>query len=560
MTYNAQNPLIVQSDLTMLLEVKSPLYNEVRDHIAPFSEIIKSPEHMHTYRMTPISLWNASSAGFFTDDVINILIKYSRFEMSENISIQIKALMGRYGKVRLETWDEGFLKISMTDELLMERFFHIEAIERFFEKRINKTTVLIKKVNRGVIKQAFIKEGYPVMDKAGYRRGLRLEVSLEKNIVLRDYQEQARDAFLKSGTYLGGSGVIVLPCGAGKTVVGMAILEKIKEHVLILVIGTTAVKQWKRELLEKTTLMEKDIGEFTGEKKEIKPVTIATYQILTHRKHMTDEFTHFDHINQNSWGFVIYDEVHLLPAQMFRFTASLQGIRRLGLTATLIREDKKETDVFSLIGPKNYDMSWKDIEQKGWIAQAQCYEVHVTLDKSVEKDYVTAPKRQRFRIVSENPAKSQIVEKILDKHKDEHILIIGQYIKQLEMLAMKLNVPLIMGKTAQEDREVLYQHFREGKIKVLMVSSVANFSIDLPDASVAIQISGKFGSRQEEAQRLGRILRPKKGGNKAYFYTLVTAGTEEQDFALNRQLFLTEQGYDYIILDEKELCFENVAL
>lgn len=557
MTYDSANPLIVQSDMTMLLEVNSPLYEQVRDAIAPFSEIIKSPEHMHTYQITPISLWNAASAGFSCEEVVRRLEMNSRYVIPSSLVAQIRELMSRYGQLYLEQHDDEFLQITAQTPLLMERFFHVEEIQRYLVRRINPLTALIKVIHRGLIKQVFIKEGYPLMDMAGYAKGADLDVAMKTHIQVRDYQAAARESFLKGGSHLGGCGVIVLPCGAGKTVIGLDVMAQMKTQTLILVTSMTAARQWKGELLDKTSLTEETIGEFSGEQKVIRPVTIATYQILTHRNAKTDEFVHFKEVNNHPWGLIIYDEVHLLPAQVFRFTASLQAVRRLGLTATLIREDGREKDVFSLIGPKRYDLAWKEVERNGWIAQALCFEVHVGIDPAVAMEYATSPKRLRFRIASENPRKYEVVRKLLSRHENESLLIIGQYIDQLEVLAQRLNLPLITGKTPQLEREQLFAQFRNGNIRAIIVSSIGNFSIDLPDASVAVQVSGRFGSRQEEAQRLGRVLRPKSKNNQAHFYTLVTEGTEEQDFALNRQLFLTEQGYDYTVIDEKDIVVEN---
>jgi DNA excision repair protein ERCC-3 len=551
MGYNPANPLTVQSDLTVLLEVQSPLYDQARQAIAPFAEILKSPEYVHTYRITPISLWNAAAAGLTLGEVISRLRRFSRFEVPDNLVVQVEDLMARYGRIRLHPLDETHLKLTTDSPLLMEQLFHLDGVSSSLASRLDPLTTQVKAEHRGLIKQALIKEGYPVMDQAGYRQGAVLTAELKESLHLRSYQRQAAEAFINGGTHLGGSGVVVLPCGAGKTVVGMAVIAALRAHTLILVTGNTAARQWRQELLDKTHIHPRDIGEFSGEQKEIRPVTIATYHILTHRSLKEGEFTHFHQVNQHPWGLVVYDEVHLLPAQMFRFTASLQAVRRLGLTATLIREDHKETEVFSLIGPKNYDMGWKEVERQGWIAEARCFEIRIPLDQETIGDYMASPKRQRFRIASENPAKTAVIRTLLAKHEGENVLIIGQYLCQLQMIADILLVPLITGQTPEDDRQRLYDQFRCGQINVMAVSSVANFAIDLPEASVAIQVSGRFGSRQEEAQRLGRILRPKKKQNQASFYTLVSASTEEQDFALNRQLFLTEQGYSYTILSSQ---------
>ena len=554
MTYAPENPLIVQSDMSMLLEVNSPIYEEARDAVAPFAEIIKSPEYVHTYKITPISLWNASSAGLNASDVMGRLERYSKYEVSHSLAVEIKDLMSRFGKFILRNHNSG-LKLSAEDPLLLTQMFHTEDVSRYFAERIDDNSVVVDPVNRGLVKQALIKAGYPALDMAGYRKGARLELELKTggSFNLRPYQAAARESFLKGGTALGGNGVIVLACGSGKTIVGISVMEQLKTHTLILCTGITAIRQWKAELLRKTTLSEDDIGEYSGECKQLRPVTLASYQILTHRKSREADFTHFNTLNSQPWGLAIYDEVHLLPAQVFRFAASLQAIRRLGLTATLVREDGREADVFSLIGPKCFDVPWKVIEKQGWIAEAQCFEIRVEITGEARYNYVNSNNRRRFRVASENPEKMNVIRKLLDFHKGEHIIIIGQYLDQLRRISEEFNITLITGQTPQDERDRVYAGFKAGEFKSIVVSSVANFAVDLPDASVAIQVSGKFGSRQEEAQRLGRILRPKLSGRHARFYTLVTADTREQDFALNRQMFLTEQGYSYNILSEDEI-------
>ncbi len=554
MQYISENPLIVQSDMSMLLEVNSPLYEEVRDAIVPFSEIVKTPEHVHTYRISAISLWNSASAGLNPDQVIERLNKYSRYEISHNLIIGIRELMGRYGRVKIENYDKENFQLSTDNQVLLELFLHTDSVSPYLGELISPCSCLLQPLYRGVVKQALIKIGYPAIDIAGYTQGESLEININEEVFSpRSYQIMARDSFYKGGTVLGGNGVIVLPCGAGKTIVGMLTMSLIKTHTIILTTGITAIRQWKRELLEKTFLTENLIGEYSGELKEIRPITISTYQILTHRKKTDNEFIHFQLLNNHPWGLIIYDEVHLLPAQMFRFSASLQGVRRLGLTATLVREDGREDDVFSLIGPKSFDIPWRVIEKQGWIAQAKCFEIRVPIASEEQFTYATADKKMRFRIASETSSKIPVIKYLLSQHKNELILIIGQYIAQVTKIAQEMKIPIITGSTSQKRREELYSKFKNGEITVLVVSSVANFAIDLPDASVAIQVSGKFGSRQEEAQRLGRILRPKSKRNQAMFYSLVTLETEEQDFALNRQLFLTEQGYEYNILTTEEL-------
>ncbi len=553
-------PLIVQSDMTMLIEVDSDYYEEVRDSIATFSEIIKSPEHIHTYKISAISLWNAASSGMDTEKVINVLNKYSKFDVPKMLIHNIRDIMSRYGKIKIKKSSEkqDELILSFEDDVLMNMFLSLGETSQYFQEvNYDNNTVVIKSVNRGPIKQLFIKEGYPIVDLAGYTLGNPLNIDLTlgndhpEGFELRKYQLQSRDSFYRDKSDIGGSGVIVLPCGAGKTIVGISIMALMKTHTLILTTGNTSVAQWRREILDKTNVSNDDIGEYVGSKKELKPITLTTYQIITYRKKKDDDFIHFQKFNENKWGLIIYDEVHLLPAQVFRFTSSLQSVRRVGLTATLIREDHREEDVFSLIGPKCFDAPWHDMERQGWIAKAVCHEIRVSMDYELSIKYATSSKRKRFRIACENPRKINIIQKIIKKHKDENILIIGQYIDQLESIKGELDLPIITGKTKQKQREELYAKFRSGEEKIIIVSSVANFAVDLPDASVAIQISGKFGSRQEEAQRLGRILRPKANGLQASFYTLVSSDTVEQEFALKRQLFLIEQGYSYKILEEE---------
>ncbi|HAV43242.1 TPA: helicase [bacterium] len=555
----SNNPLIVQSDMTLLLEVDNPLFEEARDALASFAEIIKSPEHIHTYRVTPLSLWNAASARVDQETIINTLHKYSRFEVPDNLLVEIREQISRYGLLRIEPFDNETLMLTSEDPTLLTQLLHTETIKDLATIRKDERSLLFPTINRGLIKQALVKIGYPAIDLAGYRTGDTLEFTLssatKKGEVfnLRDYQVNAIEAFYRGGSIYGGNGVIVLPCGAGKTMVGLGVMHKLKTQTLILTTSIVATRQWRDELLDKTDLPEDALGEYSGEIKQIRPITLASYQILTHRKSKGEDFSHFYLFNQRNWGLIIYDEVHLLPAQVFRFTASLQAVRRLGLTATLVREDGREDDVFSLIGPKCFDVPWKELEKRGWIAQAECYEIRVKIDSSLRLEYASAENRQRFRIASENPRKHRIAKHLIERHKGESILVIGQYLRQLEGIAAELNAPLITGKTPVHERERIYSEFREGRIGLIIVSSVANFALDLPEASVAIQISGRFGSRQEEAQRLGRILRPKMDGRSAMFYSLVTHSTEEQDFALHRQLFLTEQGYSYTILTEDRL-------
>lgn len=558
MDYRPGNPLIVQSDRTIMAEVKNDLYEEARDAISRFSEIIKSPEYIHTYRITPLSLWNAAASGMKAQDMILALEKFGKYDLPDNIKKDILDYVGRYGKVKLLK-EENELVLKAQDQLLITEIEHSKKIQPYIKVRIDNNTLAINPDMRGHIKHALLKVGYPVEDLAGYIEGAFLDIELRDTTTkgspfgLRKYQKEAVDIFYAGGSSSGGSGVIVFPCGAGKTIVGMGTMEKLKCQTLILTTNITAVRQWKDELLSKTFLTEDDIGEYTGEIKEIKPITISTYQILTHRKGKNVEFPHFKLFNSMQWGLIIYDEVHLLPAPVFRVTAEIQAMRRLGLTATLVREDGLEEDVFSLIGPKKYDVPWKDLERQGWIAAAFCTEIRVPMEGNQRVAYAMSSSKEQFRIASENDNKYDAIEKILKMHSEDNILIIGQYINQLETLVDKIKAPIITGKTPNSERINLYEQFKSGKIKRLIVSKVANFAIDLPDANVAIQVSGTFGSRQEEAQRLGRILRPKSDQSQAHFYSIVTKETKDEEYAANRQLFLTEQGYKYRIINAEEL-------
>jgi DNA excision repair protein ERCC-3 len=560
MQYNPANPLIVQGDRTILLEVDNPLHAEARDAIAPFAELEKSPEHIHTYRLTPLSLWNAAAAGMSADAMIEALTNYSKFPLPANLPPDLRDLVSRYGRVSLKRVD-GQLRLVTQDQALLEELARQKGVRDYLGERIDATSFAIDDAFRGVLKQALIAVGYPAEDLAGYTEGAALGLALRSVSAsgapfrVRDYQKMAVEAFHAGGDVRGGSGVIVLPCGAGKTIVGLAAMALLKKSTLVLTTSTTAVEQWRREILDKTSLDESQIATYTGESKAIAPVTLATYQILTYRPKKDGDFPHFVLFNQHDWGLIIYDEVHLLPAPVFRITADIQARRRLGLTATLVREDNREEDVFSLIGPKKFDVPWRVLEQKGWIAEAQCHEVRLGLPGASRMEYALAEWREKFRFASENPAKDHLVGVLLDAYDgpDDRVLIIGQYLKQLRRLAAHYELPLITGQTPNSEREELYRQFREGALRRLVLSKVGNFAIDLPDANVMIQVSGTFGSRQEEAQRLGRILRPKEGEKPACFYTLVTRDTREMDFAHHRQLFLTEQGYSYEILDESDL-------
>ncbi|MEW5768548.1 MAG: DNA repair helicase XPB [bacterium] len=558
MNYHPDNPVIIQSDKTILLEVDNPAYEEARDELVRFAELEKSPEHIHTYKISPLSLWNAAAAGLTAVHILNALERFSKFDLPENVKKDICDYIARYGRLKLIKRQDGLFLYS-NDEYLITEIWHNKLTKPYLLKKVDSFTIEIHPLMRGHVKQALIKIGFPVEDLAGYVPGTYLDVSLlmttraGRPFNLRHYQVEAVANFHAGGGLKGGSGVIVLPCGAGKTMVGLGAIERLKCETLILVTNIIALRQWISEIIDKTNLPPDMIGEYSGEVKEIRPLTLATYQILTYRRAKDEEFPHFSLVNRHNWGLIIYDEVHLLPAPVFRITAEIQAKRRLGLTATLVREDGLEEDVFSLIGPKKYDVPWKELEREGWIATAICFEIRINLEEGQRLPYAVADDREKFRISSENPAKIPLVKTLIDRHEGESILVIGQYLKQLKFLAMILDAPLITGQVSNLERTRLYQGFKEGKIKVLVVSKVANFAIDLPQASVAIQVSGTFGSRQEEAQRLGRILRPKREGTIAHFYSLVTRETKEQHFASNRQLFLTEQGYKYIILDGEEL-------
>ena len=540
-------PLIVQSDKTILLDVDHILADECRRLIAAFAELEKSPEHIHTYRLTPLGLWNARAAGHDAEHVIDILLKYSRFAVPHSLLVDIAETMSRYGRLRLEAHPVHGLTLVSNDPAVLKEVTRGKKIAPMLGLQIDEETIIVHPGQRGFLKQALLKLGWPAEDFAGYVDGEAHEISLNQDgWTIRKYQELAAEGF-----WHGGSGVVVLPCGAGKTIVGAAAMAHAKATTLILVTNTVAARQWRDELLKRTSLHEDEIGEYSGSKKEIRPVTIATYQVLTTRK--KGVYAHLDLFDAIDWGLIIYDEVHLLPAPVFRFTADIQSRRRLGLTATLVREDGMEGEVFSLIGPKRYDVPWKEIEQQGYIAPADCVEVRINLTDAERMHYATAEQEDRYRFCSTTETKRKVAIALAEKHKDEQVLIIGQYIDQLDALGAELGVPVIKGETPIKEREELFNLYRAGEIKCLVVSKVANFSIDLPDATIAIQVSGTFGSRQEEAQRLGRVLRPKADGRSARFYSLVARDTVDQDFAQNRQRFLAEQGYAYRIIDADDI-------
>ncbi|MBX7213577.1 MAG: DEAD/DEAH box helicase [Thermoflexales bacterium] len=585
--YRPENPIIVQSDRTVLLEVDNPTYAEARDALARFAELEKSPEYVHTYRISPLSLWNAAAAGLTATALLADLERYSKYPLPDNVKIDIQESISRYGRVRIEL-AEGRMLVISSDAPLMEELSRHKLFAPFIRARLGPAVFEIDPVHRGQVKRALVQIGYPAEDLAGYSAGQALDIHLRPLTAqglpfdLRDYQREAADVFWADGSAAGGSGVIVLPCGAGKTLVGIAAMAKAGCATLILCPNTVAVRQWIRELLDKTNLTEEQVGEYTGLKKEIRPVTVTTYQLLTFRPRKgkavvadgvpveadpppaprgrgrqqpidLSDYPHMRLMTTLDWGLIVYDEAHLLPAPIFRMTAEIQARRRLGLTATLVREDGHEGDVFALVGPKKYDVPWKDLERQGWIATAECHEIRIALDDEDRMEYAVTGQGEKHRFASVNRKKLGILSMLVSKHREDSTLVIGQFLDQLDAIAQRLNAPLITGETPIRVREKLYQQFRDGEIRLLLLSRVGNFSVDLPDANVLIQVSGMYGSRQEEAQRLGRVLRPKANGLLAHFYTLVTRDTLDQEYAAKRQLFLTEQGYHYDILYEEEV-------
>ncbi len=546
-------PLIVQSDRTLLLEVDHPDADECRTAIAPFAELERSPEHVHTYRLTPLGLWNARAAGHDAEQVVDALLRYSRYPVPHALLVDVAETMDRYGRLQLVNDPAHGLVLRGLDRAVLAEVVRSKRLAGMLGARIDEDTVVVHASERGRLKQALLKLGWPAEDLAGYVDGEKHPIALdETGWSLRPYQRQAADAF-----WAGGSGVVVLPCGAGKTLVGAAAMALASATTLILVTNTVAGRQWKRELVARTSLTEDEIGEYSSERKQIRPVPIATYQILTTRR--KGVFTHLDLFGARDWGLIIYDEVHLLPAPIFRFTADLQARRRLGLTATLVREDGREGDVFSLIGPKRYDAPWRDIEAQGWIAPAECTEVRVTLTDAERMAYATAEPDDRYRLAATARTKLPVVEALVRRHRGDQVLVIGAYLDQLHELARVLDAPIVQGATTTRERERLLAAFRAGDLSTLVLSRVGNFSIDLPEAAVAIQVSGTFGSRQEEAQRLGRILRPKRDGRQARFYTVVARDTIDTEYAAHRQRFLAEQGYGYTIVDADDVVGPRLA-
>ena len=547
----SDGPLIVQSDKTLLLDIDHILSDECRRAIAAFAELEKSPEHIHTYRLTPLGLWNARASGHDAEQVVDVLLKYSRYAVPHSLLVDIAETMSRYGRLRLEAHPVHGLILVSNDPAVLKEVTRGKKVAPMLGLQLDEETIVVHPGQRGFLKQALLKLGWPAEDFAGYVDGEHHEIALKQDgWKIRKYQELAAEGF-----WHGGSGVVVLPCGAGKTIVGAAAMAHAKATTLILVTNTVAARQWREELLKRTDLNADDIGEYSGAKKEIRPVTIATYQVMTTRKQGV--YAHLDLFDAIDWGLIIYDEVHLLPAPIFRFTADIQSRRRLGLTATLVREDGMEGEVFSLIGPKRFDVPWKEIEAQGYIAPADCVEVRITLTDAERLNYATAEQEDRYRFCATSQTKKEVAIALARQHANDQVLVIGQYLEQLDQLSEALGVPVIKGETPVKERERLFALFRTGEIKCLVVSKVANFSIDLPEATIAIQVSGTFGSRQEEAQRLGRILRPKADGRSARFYSLVARDTIDQDFAQNRQRFLAEQGYAYRIIDADEVINKN---
>jgi DNA excision repair protein ERCC-3 len=547
----ADGPLIVQSDKTLLLEVDHPSAPDARAAIAPFAELERSPEHVHTYRLTNLGLWNARAAGHDAEQVVDALVRWSRYAVPHALLVDVADTMDRYGRLQLVNDPVHGLVLRSLDRAVLTEVRRSKKVAPMLGAAVDDDTLLVHPSERGRLKQALLKLGWPAEDLAGYVDGEAHPIALRTDgWTLRDYQAQAVDGF-----WAGGSGVVVLPCGAGKTLVGAAAMARAQATTLILVTNTVAGHQWRRELLARTSLTEEEIGEYSGDKKEIRPVTIATYQVMTSRRN--GEYRHLDVFDARDWGLIVYDEVHLLPAPVFRMTADIQSRRRLGLTATLVREDGREGDVFSLIGPKRYDAPWKDIESQGYIAPADCTEVRVTMTDAERMTYAVAEPEEKYKVGATARTKLAVVKRIVERHPDDQVLVIGAYLDQLDALAAELDAPVIQGSTTNKERERLFDAFRAGEVRTLVVSKVANFSIDLPEATVAIQTSGTFGSRQEEAQRLGRVLRPKADGRTAHFYTVVSRDTLDQEYAAHRQRFLAEQGYAYTIVDADDILAEG---
>ncbi len=559
---NPQNPLIINSDFTILLEVKSPHFAEARNRISAFLELVKSPELFYTYRLDEISIWNGFSLGLTAHSILRTFETFSKFPVPDTVKSFVEEQWRHYGLIKLLPLSEASLEISSEDEGLLKSLRKTKEVGMMITYQAELKKYVLPRALQGVFKMEMIKLGFPVEDRVGFVDGDPHPITLHegKNFSVRDYQQNSLDAYFGGENSIGGAGVIVLPCGAGKTVVGIMAMARLGMKTLIIAPNIVALRQWKSELIAKTSAKEEDIGEYSGETKNIKPITLATYQILVYRQKKDEAFKHLSLFSDENWGLIIYDEIHLLPAPVFRAIASIQAKRRLGLTATLVREDNLERDVFALIGPKKFDMPWKELESKKFIAEAVCFEVRAPMDEELMAEYFRRSEKNQYRIAAENPSKEIIIENIMARMPDHQVLIIGQYLDQLDKIAFKFKIPLITGATSNEDRLVLFKQFREGKIRKLIVSKVANFAIDLPDADVAIQISGTFGSRQEEAQRLGRILRAKPGHNRAYFFSIVSADTREEVYAQNRKRFLMEQGYEYQVLKAEDILDSELDL
>lgn len=550
----SDQPLIVQGVDTLLLEVASPRFEEARSQLLAFAELIKAPEHVHTYRVTALSIWNARAAGVTVEQIVATLHQFSRYPVPGATLAEIRSHAARFGKLRLLAGDEGLVLESSDDESLEIARRHRE-VSKWLGERVGPQAFQVDAEKRGLLKLALVRAGYPPNDEAGYARGLPLSFALRETTLsgqrfaLRDYQVQAARAFDDARLTAGGSGVIVLPCGAGKTVVGLACARALQRTTLVLCTSVTAARQWIGEALDKTTLDAEQVGIYAGPHRALRPFTVATYQMLTHRRRAEEPMTNLEVFDRGNWGLIIYDEVHLLPAPVFQITAALQARRRLGLTATLVREDGREDDVFALIGPKKADVPWRELEQQGWVATARCTEVRVPLPPQRRLSYAAAGPRRQFRMAAENPAKTALVRELLERHGDDLVLVMAMYVEQIRELAAALAIPVLTGTSSQKRRDKLFAAFRKGEVRRLAVSKIGSLALDLPEANVAIQLSGTFGSRQEEAQRLGRILRPKRDGGQAHFYSLVSAATVEQEYAMHRQRFLCEQGYEYAIVD-----------
>jgi DNA excision repair protein ERCC-3 len=553
---SSESAAIVQGDRSVLVEVDHPGYERARDVLVRCAEIEKSPEHVHTYRLSDLALWNAAAAGVTAEEILAGLRSVSRFALPGHVEHEIRERVGRHGTVVLADVPEDptRLRLSVTEALLFERLQRDKTTAPFLDLFLgNDRSFLLRREYRGVVKQAIMKLGWPVLDTAGLTPGAPLSIEERRDVFTPyPYQVRAVQAFVDSG----GHGVVVLPCGAGKTVIGLMAAARLGVRTLVITSSREACAQWRRELVSKSTLTKDQVALYDVTSKSVAPVTITTYSMLGRKGGSgPTSHTHFDRLAEEPWGLLIYDEVHLLPAPVFRLAAELQSRRRLGLTATLIREDGRAPDVFALIGPKRYDVPWRELEASGHVAAATCFETRLPLPNELHTAYATASAREQPRIAGENPLKLRLLGRIAERHSGDRVLVMGSYLDPLAAAGRLLDAPVITGETPHRDREKHYEAFRRGAIRRLVLSRVGNFAIDLPDANVLVQLSGTMGSRQEEAQRLGRVLRPKPGG--ASFYTLVTRDTIEQEHALHRQLFLTEQGYRYYIDEVEEADFEN---